>query len=87
MNFFQWLLSKIGFHYVLLIDHDGEINVRRCKRVGQYLSAWRYGLGVGRVILHPDGSVTGTNYVTAWEPLTWKQTFEKRETTPMFKHR
>ena len=61
-------MAFLGAIYVVLIDHDGERNIRRVKWSGGVPVAERYGLGIRVVELLDDGALRNGNYVTRWEP-------------------
>lgn len=62
--FFQWF----GIRYVVLIDFDGERNIRRVVWRGGQACAWRVGLGISMVQLLDGGRVRGVSYVSGWAP-------------------
>lgn len=75
MNLIQKMLSKCGRDYVLLEDHDGELNVRPVKWICGYPVAYRRAhYKDSQIRLLPNGECRGgmCNYVYRWEPLTDK---------------
>lgn len=69
-HFIRYLMERyLGARYVALIDHDGELNVRRVKFDGGMPYAWRMGLGVRKVWILDGGSTSGCGYVVGWKPV------------------
>jgi hypothetical protein len=63
-----WVL---GWKVVYLMDHDGHVCQRLAEPTPFGLVAWRMSrlFRIARVLLLPDGTVTGRSYVTRWKPL------------------
>lgn len=63
------LIARLfGRQVVWLQDSDGECVKRWARPTPFGLVASRAGYGVAKVILNPDGSVTGRMYVVSWRP-------------------
>lgn len=55
---------------VVLIDFDGEMNLRIARKIGKRMRAMRFGpFGIPTrwVYLEPDGTTKGASYVKNWE--------------------
>lgn len=65
----RWIACRFfGATYVMLIDHDGEVNVRRVKFVGSKSYASRYPFKIRDIWLSDNGELRNGNYVQSWEP-------------------
>lgn len=70
MNFFQRFMSFFFvWQYVLLHHVDGDIQLKRARRLGYFWYAYPY-LPHTRTKLLPEGEVEGQRYVTSWAPVT-----------------
>jgi len=62
------LIAKLmGWKVVWLMDRDGETTRRLAHPTPYGWRAIRHGLGIGPVILLPEGKVTGLIYVVSWK--------------------
>lgn len=67
------ILARITYHlfgtlWVVLIDFNGDANIRRVVEIGTRWYAWRVGMGIRKVELGPNGEVINGAYVDSWEP-------------------
>lgn len=68
MDLFRYVASLFGARFVVLIDRDGERNIRRIKFCGGRPFAARFGFGIANVWLLDGGGVVGACYVVSWVP-------------------
>ena len=70
-DLWRWAVIQMGGMYVVLIDQDGEHNVRRVYWEGGEPFAARWPWGIRTVKLLDGGALgPGSSYVEKWAPYT-----------------
>ena len=62
------LSATLGWRWVVLVDYDGDRNIRRVKFRGGRPYASRLGFSIRDVWLLDNGKLDNGEWVEAWEP-------------------
>ena len=68
-DLFRYLRSKLfGTKFVVLIDFDGEQNIRALKFMGGRFFVYRWSFLEGLTEIKDNGTIDGPSYVKSWKP-------------------